>query len=189
MRVCSFSSTSCRFACRKTSFALFSNQEVILSWAGVSGNSRSRPFPRKKPSDSHSRIIGMEFFIPFPFQILGMLFFHSISWLSYPKTIGKPLKAIVSGLKNIKWKWLAQKINLSQWFPWDHYNLPRTSYVCMLWAIPGGPHQCAQTWYLSNLLHSRIFRPRILHRQIAYCATLFTHNLAAYISEIWAFFG
>ena len=35
---------------------------------GVSGNSRSRPFPRMKASDSLSRIMGMDFFIPFPFQ-------------------------------------------------------------------------------------------------------------------------
>ena len=35
--------------------------------SGVSGNSRSRPFPRMKASDSHSRIMGMDFFIPFPF--------------------------------------------------------------------------------------------------------------------------
>ena len=34
-----------------------------------------------------------------------------------PKTIGKPLKAVVSGLKNIIWKWLAQKINYSQRIP------------------------------------------------------------------------
>ena len=36
MRVCSLSSTSLMFAWRKTSFALFSNQEVILSWASLS---------------------------------------------------------------------------------------------------------------------------------------------------------
>ena len=60
--------------------------------AGVSGNSFSRPFPRMKASDSHSRIMGMDFFIPFPFpnfgnaffsfpsrsRIMGMGFFHSL---------------------------------------------------------------------------------------------------------------
>ena len=59
---------------------------------GVSGNSRSRPFPRMKASDSLSRIMGMDFFIPFPFpnfrngfssfssrsRIMGMGFFHSL---------------------------------------------------------------------------------------------------------------
>ena len=59
---------------------------------GVSGNSRSRPFPRMKASDSLSRIMGMDFFIPFPFpnfgnaffsfpsrsRIMGMVFFHSL---------------------------------------------------------------------------------------------------------------
>ena len=39
--------------------------------SGVSGNSRSRPFPRMKTSDSLSRIMGMDFFIPFPFLNFG----------------------------------------------------------------------------------------------------------------------
>ena len=43
--------------------------------AGVSGNSRSRPFPRMKASDSLSRIMGMDFFIPFPFPNFGNAFF------------------------------------------------------------------------------------------------------------------
>ena len=34
---------------------------------GVSGNSRSRTFPRMEASDSLSRTLGMDFFIPFPF--------------------------------------------------------------------------------------------------------------------------
>ena len=42
---------------------------------GVSGNSRSRPFPRMKASDSLSRIMGMVFFIPFPFPNCGNGFF------------------------------------------------------------------------------------------------------------------
>ena len=50
-----------------------------------------------------------------------------------PKTIKKQLKAMVSGLKNIKWKWLAQKNDHIRWFPSDHYNLPWCTYVCMLW--------------------------------------------------------
>ena len=41
---------------------------------GVSGNSRSRPFPRIKASDSHSLIMGMDFFIPFPFPNFGNFF-------------------------------------------------------------------------------------------------------------------
>ena len=45
---------------------------------GVPGNSRSRPFPRMKDSDSHSRIMGMDFFIPFPFPNCGNVFFHSL---------------------------------------------------------------------------------------------------------------
>ena len=53
-------------------------------------------------------------------------------WLSDPKTIEKQLKAMVSGLKNIKWKRLAQKNDYIQWFPSDHYNLPRSTHVCML---------------------------------------------------------
>ena len=45
---------------------------------GVSGNSRSRPFPRMKASNSLSRIMGMDFFIPFPFPNFGNAFFHSL---------------------------------------------------------------------------------------------------------------
>ena len=65
---------------------------LTLQATGVSGNSRSRPFPRMKASDSLSRIMGMDFFIPFPFpnfgnaffsfpsrsRIMGMGFFHSL---------------------------------------------------------------------------------------------------------------
>ena len=41
---------------------------------GVSGNSRSPPFPRMKASDSRSRIMGMDFFIPFPLLNFGNAF-------------------------------------------------------------------------------------------------------------------
>ena len=43
--------------------------------AGVSGNSRSRSFPRMEASDSLSRTLGMDFFIPFPFPNFGNGFF------------------------------------------------------------------------------------------------------------------
>ena len=43
---------------------------------GVSGNSRSRPFPRMKAPDSLSRLMGMDFFIPFPFPNFGNGFFQ-----------------------------------------------------------------------------------------------------------------
>ena len=46
-----------------------------MGYPGVSGNSRSRPFPRMKASDSHSRIMGMDFVIPFPFPNFGNVFF------------------------------------------------------------------------------------------------------------------
>ena len=42
---------------------------------GVSGNSRSRSFPRIEASDSRSRTLGMDFFIPFPFPNFGNGFF------------------------------------------------------------------------------------------------------------------
>ena len=45
---------------------------------GVRGNSRSRPFPGMKASASRSRIMGMDFFIPFPFPNYGNVFFHSL---------------------------------------------------------------------------------------------------------------
>ena len=65
---------------------------LLDSGAGVSGNSRSRSFPRMEASDSLSRTLGMDFFIPFPFpnfrngffsfpsrsRNLGMDIFHSL---------------------------------------------------------------------------------------------------------------
>ena len=42
---------------------------------GVSGNSRSPPFPRMKASDSRSRIMGMFFLIPFLLLNYGNDFF------------------------------------------------------------------------------------------------------------------
>ena len=41
---------------------LFPPSPIYLREAGVSGNSRSRPFSRMKAFDSHSRIMGMDFF-------------------------------------------------------------------------------------------------------------------------------
>ena len=76
---------------RQTPFAWIQPSGLAFR-AGVSGNSRSRPFPRMEASDSLSRIMGMDFFIPFPFpnfgnaffsfpsrsRIMGMVFFHSL---------------------------------------------------------------------------------------------------------------
>ena len=85
------------------SFTLNGISELALS-TGVSGNSRSRPFPRMKGSDSRSQIMGMNFsfhsrfrisgmfllfpsrsriigwcfFIPFPFPYCGSRCFHSL---------------------------------------------------------------------------------------------------------------
>ena len=70
----------------------FNVRTLRASSSGVSGNSRSRSFPRMEASDSLSRTLGMDFFIPFPFpnfgngffsfpsrsRILGMGFFHSL---------------------------------------------------------------------------------------------------------------
>ena len=53
----------------------YSKPHECQSATGVSGNSRSRPFPRMKASDSLSRIMGMDFFIPFPFPYFGNAFF------------------------------------------------------------------------------------------------------------------
>ena len=46
--------------------------------AGVSGNSRSRSFPRMKASDSLPEFREWFFFIPFPFPNFGNVFFHSL---------------------------------------------------------------------------------------------------------------
>ena len=65
--------------CVTTTVLIFFKIIIILNFPhpfpGVSGNSRSRPFPRMKASDSLSRIMGMDFFIPFPFPNFGNAFF------------------------------------------------------------------------------------------------------------------
>ena len=58
--------------------------EVLF--AGVSGNSRSHPFPWKKASDSCSRIMGMDFVIPLVFPNFGNAFF---SFPSRSRILGK----------------------------------------------------------------------------------------------------
>ena len=84
--------TICALLQVESSYAAMQCEHIHYDGAGVSGNSRSRPFPRMKASDSLSRIMGMDFFIPFPFpnfgngffsfpsrsRILGMGFFHSL---------------------------------------------------------------------------------------------------------------
>ena len=49
------------------------------SISGESRNSCSRPLPGMKTSDSHSQIMGMDFFISFPFPNFGNAFVHSFS--------------------------------------------------------------------------------------------------------------
>ena len=46
---------------------------------GVSGNSRSRPFPGIPASHSRSQSLGMSFSFPFPFPKVGNAIFHSRS--------------------------------------------------------------------------------------------------------------
>ena len=50
-------------------------KNVYALRSGVSRNSRSLPFPRMKASDSLSRFMEMDFFIPFPFPNFGNVFF------------------------------------------------------------------------------------------------------------------
>ena len=64
------------------SFTLNGISELPLS-TGVSGNSRSRPFPRMEGSDSRSQIMGMDFFPPFPFQNFGNAFFIPFPFPNY----------------------------------------------------------------------------------------------------------
>ena len=62
----------------KTTLTFWSLSFPRLSYClgpGVNGNSHSRSFPRMKASDSHSRIMGMDFFIPLPFPNFGNGFF------------------------------------------------------------------------------------------------------------------
>ena len=47
-------------------------------WTGVSGNYRSRSLFGMEASDSRSRIVDMDFFIPLPFPDFGIAFFHSL---------------------------------------------------------------------------------------------------------------
>ena len=83
------------FWAENLSYATYFLNIFILSYYFVfscHSRSRSRIFPRMKASDSLSRIVGMDFFIPFPFpnfgnrffslpsrsRIMGMSFFHSL---------------------------------------------------------------------------------------------------------------
>ena len=52
-----------------------SKAEEHVNTTGVSGNSRSRPFPRMKASDSLSRIMGMDFFHSLPVPEFRECFF------------------------------------------------------------------------------------------------------------------
>ena len=54
-------------------------RDNVGSRAGVSGNSRSRPFPGIPASHSRSQSLGMSFSFPFPFPKVGNGFFHSRS--------------------------------------------------------------------------------------------------------------
>ena len=58
-------------------------KNVYALRSGVSRNSRSLPFPRMKASDSLSRIMGMDFFIPFPFPNFGNAFFIPFPFLNH----------------------------------------------------------------------------------------------------------
>ena len=51
---------------------------LIIVIFSFHSRSRSRPFPGIIASDSRSRILGMFFFIPFPFPNFGNAFFHSL---------------------------------------------------------------------------------------------------------------
>ena len=57
---------------------------------------------------------------------------------------------MVSGLKNIKWKWLAQKINYFQWCPYDHDDHYELKYNLAL-----------QRWFLKTLADIYFY-----HRQV-----------------------
>ena len=58
-------------------------KNVYALRSGVSRNSRSLPFPRMKASDSLSRFMEMDFFIPFPFPNFGNAFFIPFPFLNH----------------------------------------------------------------------------------------------------------
>merc|ERR1711954_1376 len=90
-----------------------------LVGSGVSGNSRSRSFPRMEASDSLPEFREWIFFIPFPFpnfgngffsfpsrsRILGMDFFHSLpvpefrEWVFFHSLPIPELTLLKSGIK------------------------------------------------------------------------------------------
>ena len=80
--------------------------------SGVSWNSRSRPFPRIKASDSLSWIMGMDFFIPFPFPNFGNGLFNSLpvpelwEWnFLFPFPFLNPQKSFPLTPANNRWPW------------------------------------------------------------------------------------
>ena len=60
-----------------------SDSSQTLLKSGMSGNSRSRPSPRMKASDSLSRIMEMDFSFPFCSRIVEMDFFILFPFLNY----------------------------------------------------------------------------------------------------------
>ena len=60
------------------SLSTCSDPEKSKNTTWASRNSRSPPFPGMKVSDSRSRIIWLDFFIPFPFLMFWNVFFHSL---------------------------------------------------------------------------------------------------------------
>ena len=107
---------------------------------GVSGNSRSRSFPRMEASDSRSRTLGMDFFIPFLFPNFGNGFFP---FPSRSRNLGMnffipfPFPNFGNGFFNSLpvpelWEW-----NFLFPFPNPQKSFPLTPEHCV---IPPAPH-------------------------------------------------
>ena len=168
----------------------------MLCWwlhleSGVSGNSRSRSFPRMEASDSLSRTLGMDFFIPFPFpnfgngffsfpsrsRILGMDFFHSL-----------PVPEI--------WEWIFYSLPVPEFWEWS-FSIPfpflkfgngilnSRSRSELQKVIPAHPWQK----YTITHIHDHGLELCIDHLRVqaARCARAYFSTVHRSISGVWAF--
>ena len=104
------------------SFTLNGISELPLS-TGVSGNSRSRPFPRMEGSDSRSQIMGMDFFPPFPFQNFGNAFFIPFPFPNYGNVFFHSLPV------PLLWEWIFSFPSCS------YFAISQTAIKKVKWAM------------------------------------------------------
>ena len=144
------------------SFTLNGISELPLS-TGVSGNSRSRPFPRMEGSDSRSQIMGMDFFPPFPFQNFGNAFFIPFPFPNYGNVFFHSLPV------PLLWEWIFSFPSCSRIVGMDFFHsLPVPELWEWIFLIP---------FPFPNLL----FHRRESKRELDYCKRYQASNFFSFL--------